>query len=188
MRPLTYERKGLADPAFSPQGDRVAFVADNGSGDDAKSQIFVLRLDGGDARPVSSAPEGIEQFSWRPDGTAIAYVAEDAKPKLEAPKKYRDSFVVGNNPITAHAAPPVLHVWLLALDGGKARQLTRRRIRRSTTRHKRASRYSTSRPARHTNSPHTPGTRAIRRFLPTANTSRICTPPQTTRSRSCTRT
>ncbi len=129
MRPLTYERKGLADPAFSPQGDRVAFVADNGSGDDAKSQIFVLRLDGGDARPVSSAPEGIEQFSWRPDGTAIAYVAEDAKPKLEAPKKYRDSFVVGNNPITAHAAPPVLHVWLLALDGGKARQLTRDPIR-----------------------------------------------------------
>ncbi len=124
MRPLTYKRKGLSDPVFSPQGDRIAFVADDGTGDDAKAQIFILRLDGGDARPVSSAPEGVEQFSWRPDGAALAYVAEDAKPKLEAPQKFRDSFVVGNNPITAEAAPRALHLWLLPLAGGKPRQLT----------------------------------------------------------------
>jgi dipeptidyl aminopeptidase/acylaminoacyl peptidase len=129
MRPLTYKRKGLSDPAFSPQGDRIAFVADDGTGDDAKSQVFVLRLDGGDARAVTNAPEGIEQFAWRPDGAALAYVAQDAQPKQSAPAKFRDSFVVGNNPITAHAAARPLHVWLQPLDSGPPKQLTRDAVR-----------------------------------------------------------
>jgi dipeptidyl aminopeptidase/acylaminoacyl peptidase len=128
-RPLTYHRKGLSDPQFSPQGDRIAFLADDGTGDDAKAQIFVLRLDGGDARPVSSAPEGVEQFAWRPDGAAFAYVAEDAKPKLTAPATFRDSFVVANNPITAHAAARPLHVWTLPAGGGPAKQLTNDPVR-----------------------------------------------------------
>ncbi len=128
-RPLTYHRKGLADPAFSPQGDRIAFSADDGTGDDAKTQIFVLRLDGGDARPVSAAPEGVEQFAWRPDGAAFAYVAEDAKPKLTAPAKFRDSFVVANNPITAHEAARPLHLWTQPLQGGAAKQLTNDPVR-----------------------------------------------------------
>jgi dipeptidyl aminopeptidase/acylaminoacyl peptidase len=128
-RPLTFHRKGLSDPQFSPQGDRIAFLAEDGTGDDAKAQIFVLRLDGGDARPVSSAPAGVEQFAWRPDGAAFAYVAEDAMPKPTAPLKFHDSFVVTNNPITAHAAARPLHVWTLSLGGGATKQLTKDPVR-----------------------------------------------------------
>ncbi len=124
VRPLTYNRKEISDPAFSPQGDRIAFLTEKGSGDDAQMQIFVLRLDGGDARPVSDAPEGVEQFAWRPDGEAFAYVAEDAKPKPKAPEKFKDSFVVRNTPITARAALRPLHVWVLPLGGAKAQELT----------------------------------------------------------------
>ncbi len=128
-RTLTYDRKGLSDPAFSPSGDRLAFLADEGTGDDAKTQVFVLRMDGGDARPVTKAPEGVAQFAWRPDGAALAYVAEDEKPKKTGPDKFRDSFEVGNNPITAHAAARPLHLWLLTFADDHARQLTRDSVR-----------------------------------------------------------
>lgn len=128
-RTLTYDHKGLADPAFSPSGDRLAFLADVGSGDEAKAQVFVLPMNGGDARPVTKAPEGVEQFAWRPDGAALAYVAQDEKPKKTGIDKYRDSFEVGNNPITAHAAARPLHLWLLALGDEHATQLTHDPVR-----------------------------------------------------------
>ncbi|MBC5799951.1 MAG: S9 family peptidase [Candidatus Eremiobacteraeota bacterium] len=128
-RTLTNDRKGLSDPAFSPSGDRLAFLADEGTGDGAKTQVFVLRMDGGDARPVTKAPEGVEQFAWRPDGAALAYVAEDEKPKKTGADKFRDSFDVGNNPITAHAAARPLHLWLLTFADDHARQLTRDSVR-----------------------------------------------------------
>ena len=128
-RPLTYLRKGLSDPAFSPDGTRIAFLAEVKTEDDGKSQIYVLRLDGGDARPVSDAPEGVEQFAWRPDGAAFAYVAEDERPKKSAAQKFADSFVVANNPITATEAARPLHVWTLPLESGAARQLTKDPVR-----------------------------------------------------------
>src|SRR5258708_25609718 len=37
---LTYERKGVGSPRWSPSGDRVAFDAVNGAGKHAKPQVF----------------------------------------------------------------------------------------------------------------------------------------------------
>lgn len=124
-RTLVAKRKGLADPAWSSSGDRLAFIADEGAGDDAHAQVFVLPMDGGDSRAVTHAPEGVEQFAWRPDGNALAYAAEDAKPKLAGAAKFYDSYEVGNTPITGHAAARPAHLWTLDLaSGAPARQHT----------------------------------------------------------------
>jgi dipeptidyl aminopeptidase/acylaminoacyl peptidase len=123
-RTLTYDREGLGDPVFSPDGTKLAFLANAGSGDDAKSQIWVMPLDGGDARPVTSAPEGVDQFAWRPDGGAFAYAAEEAKPKLTGADKFRDSFVFTTEPITARAEPRPVHLFVVPATGGTARRLT----------------------------------------------------------------
>ena len=44
QHPLTYERKTAGSPRWSPNGNRLAFTANDGTGRDAKPQIFVLRL------------------------------------------------------------------------------------------------------------------------------------------------
>src|SRR5712692_7837018 len=75
---LTYERKGVGSPRWSPNGDRLAFVAADGAGKDARPQVFVLPMaGGGEARKITEAPNGIEQFAWRPNGLDIAYVTSD---------------------------------------------------------------------------------------------------------------
>ena len=123
-RTLTYHRKGLAEPRWSPDGTKLAFVAEEGSGENAKPQVFVMPMDGGDARPVTNAPEGVEQFAWRPDGGALAYAATDALPKKTGAARFRDAFVVGNTPITTRKPPRPVHLFVVASSGGAAKQLT----------------------------------------------------------------
>ena len=124
QRVLTYDRKGLSDAAFSPDGTRLAFIADNGTGDDAASQVFVMPLDGGDARPVTDAKAGVDAFSWRPDSEAIAYAAPEPKPDRKGTDKYRDSFVFTTEPIVAHERPMPAHLYVVGASGGHADQLT----------------------------------------------------------------
>jgi dipeptidyl aminopeptidase/acylaminoacyl peptidase len=124
-RTLTYHRRGLSDPRWSPDGTKLAFIADEGAGEAAKPQVFVMPMDGGDARPVTKASEGVEQFAWRPDGGAIAYAATDELPKKKGAERFRDAFVVGNVPITARTMPRPVHLFVVAAEGeGKAKQLT----------------------------------------------------------------
>src|SRR5258708_9760874 len=61
---LVRERRGVAQPRWSPAGDRLAFLATV----DGKSQVFVLPLRGGEAVQITKAPQGVQQFSWSPDG------------------------------------------------------------------------------------------------------------------------
>ncbi len=124
QRVLTYNRTGLSDPAFSPDGTRLAFIADDGSGDDATSQVFVMPFDGGDARPITNAKDGVEQFAWRPDGKAIAYTAADPKPDRKGADRFRDSFIFTTEPIIARADPRPVHLFTIDANGGSPSQLT----------------------------------------------------------------
>src|ERR1700730_17142847 len=74
---LTYERKSVGSPRCSPTGDRLAFLAADGAGKDLKPQIFILPMTGGEARKITDAPGGVEQFAWRPNGQDFAFVASD---------------------------------------------------------------------------------------------------------------
>ena len=58
-------------PEWSPDGRRIAFMSKRGAAD----QVFVLDVTGGgDARQVSSVPEGAAGPAWSPDGSLIAFV------------------------------------------------------------------------------------------------------------------
>ena len=121
---LTFERKTAGSPRWSPGGDRLAFLANDGAGKDAKPQIFVLSMAGGEARKIIDAPNGIEQFAWRPNGQEIAYVTSDEHENKKEIEKHNDAFEVGDNDYLVTEAPTPSHLWLISADGGKAKRLT----------------------------------------------------------------
>lgn len=123
-RVLTHGREGVASPAWSPSGDRLAFLAPAGPEGEETEQVFVLPMAAGEARQITTAERGVEQFAWRPGGTEIAYVTADSSPDRKAIEKHRDAFEVGNNGYLARSAPTPSHLWLVAADSGAPRRLT----------------------------------------------------------------
>jgi dipeptidyl aminopeptidase/acylaminoacyl peptidase len=121
---LAADRTGLSDPAFSPDGTQLAFLADDRKGDGARTQIFVIPATGGQERAVTHDPDGIDAFAWRPDSNAFAYTAADAPAAQTGADRFRDSFLFTTEPITARDAPRPLHLFTVSLDQVTATQLT----------------------------------------------------------------
>jgi dipeptidyl aminopeptidase/acylaminoacyl peptidase len=120
-RYLTHGRKTASFPRWSPKGDRLAFLAADG---EKHNQIFVLEMAGGDALQVTKSPTSIQQFAWRPDGTALAYVAIDEAPKTKGADKFDDAFEVGNASFLDREKALPTHLWLIGAEGGDAKRLT----------------------------------------------------------------
>jgi Tol biopolymer transport system component len=57
------------DPAFSPDGRRIAFSR----AVDGRGHLFVQPLDGSDAVQITTGPSDDVEPSWSPDGDAIAF-------------------------------------------------------------------------------------------------------------------
>ncbi|MCU1228439.1 MAG: hypothetical protein JWO97_1323, partial [Acidobacteria bacterium] len=122
QRPLTSDRRGVASARWSPDGARIAFLANATNEKDAKRQLWVMTMIGGDARRITDAAKGVQQFAWSPDGATIAFVAAD---DVERADKHNLSFEVGDDDFLTTSAPTPSHIWLVASDGaGKARRLT----------------------------------------------------------------
>jgi dipeptidyl aminopeptidase/acylaminoacyl peptidase len=84
---LTNTSKSNSNSAsFSPDGQWIAFLSDRGN----KSQLHVMRIDGGEARVITKEDEGISGFEWEPSGTGFVILKQesDDKSKKEREKKY----------------------------------------------------------------------------------------------------
>ncbi len=71
--PATRFTAGQRDrsPRVSPDGTMLAFIGDRGDG----KRAYVVALDGGEARAIVPAYDGIASLEWSPDSRSIAYVA-----------------------------------------------------------------------------------------------------------------
>src|SRR5205085_8403759 len=54
-------------PRWSPDGQSLAFVSDRSG----SLQLHLLSMTGGEARQVSTLPQGVVEYGWRPDGSAL---------------------------------------------------------------------------------------------------------------------
>src|SRR5579884_842866 len=125
MRVLTPTRDRISSPQWSEDGTQLAFVASLGEGKSAKAQVWILPMDGGEARAVTKAENGVEDYSLRPDGKALAYITEDTPRDKKALDEHHDLFVVGDNDFLAQAAPVPSHVWTQELsERAKPKRLT----------------------------------------------------------------
>ncbi len=76
-RRLTRHGEKDGQPAWSPQGDCIAFLAkrEQDGRKDAEAQLYVIPAHGGEAERKSDFAPGIEAFKWMPDGRRIVFVA-----------------------------------------------------------------------------------------------------------------
>ena len=71
---LTHTKDGnSSNLQWSPDGNWISFSANRGD----KTQVYALRLDGGEAQVLTHAPEGISNYRWSPDGSKIAYTMSE---------------------------------------------------------------------------------------------------------------
>jgi TolB protein len=71
-RELTETAEGAYDPAWSPDGTRIAYAARAGS----KHDLWVMDADGSDQRQITTSG-ACRAPCWSPDGKHLAYVAAD---------------------------------------------------------------------------------------------------------------
>ncbi len=74
LEPITPKAQSAASPRWSPDGERLAYVADG--------QIQMHWLDSGRATTLTQLPSSPGQLAWSPDGRWLAFVmlAKDPKP------------------------------------------------------------------------------------------------------------
>jgi len=120
-RSLTHVRKTASFPRWSPAGDRIAFLAADA---DKHNQIFVMEMAGGDPLQVTKSLTSIQQFAWKPDGSALAFAAIDEAPKKTGADQFDDAFEVGDESFLDKEKALPTHLWIVPATGGEAKRLT----------------------------------------------------------------
>lgn len=82
-------------PAFSPDGQHIAFLSDRSG----KNQIWLMRLLGGEPEQLTGEEKGVGAFQWSPEGDRIAYltVDPDTEEEEKAEKEKRAVILVDQN-------------------------------------------------------------------------------------------
>jgi dipeptidyl aminopeptidase/acylaminoacyl peptidase len=92
-RQLTDDKAAESTLRWSPDGKRLAFVADR----DGSRQVWALPLAGGEASQLTSHAPSVETFDWSPDGKQLAIVAEPPLTEDESRRRRDkdDSYLMG---------------------------------------------------------------------------------------------
>lgn len=107
---LTFGERGESSPRWSPDGRRMAFLARRGT--DESNQIYILEMDGGEARRLLSHPTAPSTIQWAPDGQAVYFLAADAPSAEERERQRLQDDVYAFEENWKHR-----HLWRAALDG-----------------------------------------------------------------------
>jgi acylaminoacyl-peptidase len=89
VRQLTFGEQSAGSGRWSPDGSQIAFVSGR---EESTAQIYLLPMDGGEGRRLTSLPEGdIGAIRWSPDGRHIALAFREAHPaRTKAAQKARE--------------------------------------------------------------------------------------------------
>jgi dipeptidyl aminopeptidase/acylaminoacyl peptidase len=119
-------------PRWSPDGSRIAFLSSrsSGAGDQARAQIWVLPMNGGEAQQVTRLKNGVSAFQWSPDGTRFVAVSRSG-PSDAVPASARKSDVRHYKTIlynfndTGWYDDKRSHLWMVDAATGADKQVTR---------------------------------------------------------------
>ena len=77
---------------FNSSKNEMAFLSIRG-GKKAKPQIFLIRMDGGEAIKLTSAPNGVQYFSWSSDNKKIIFLHRINKEEEKEENKKKEKKV-----------------------------------------------------------------------------------------------
>ena len=126
-RQLTYSGSNM-QPRFSPDGTRLAFVSERaGAGDEAKPQLCVMPLSGGEAQTLTDFKTGVSEIVWHPSGEQLAFVSrgdfEDEGAKKGEARVIDQLFYKGDGVGFRSTEPAQLYLYDLTTQ--KAEKLTK---------------------------------------------------------------
>ncbi|HVU10702.1 MAG TPA: S9 family peptidase [Phototrophicaceae bacterium] len=109
---LTFGPRSDHTPRWSKDG-QLAFLSDRAKA--GQRQIYVMTLDGGDARPLTNLEGRIDGLLWSPDGTEIAFAFTPADAEPDRP---------GADAHVEDEAPHYNCLWAVNVESGALRPLT----------------------------------------------------------------
>ena len=134
-RQLTSDAGSDSAPAWSPDGELIAFVSKRG--DDKQPQLYVIPVNGGEARRVTNVPTGVIAPKWFPDSKRIAFLSQvwpDAKNWTEQEQRMKERAEPKMSALVWDKAPisywdhfldhRETHVYAIGIDGGEPQALT----------------------------------------------------------------
>jgi Tol biopolymer transport system component len=98
-------------PAFSPRGQRLAFLSDRAG---EKQQLFVMGRLLSEGRKITDMDEGVTGFGWNPDGRRLAFlaVANRTPEEKNRHEEKRDAW-------TADRDERRRRLWVVRAEGGQ---------------------------------------------------------------------
>ena len=77
---ITFGEKSSTNPKWSSDGTMLAFTSTR---KENKNNLYLLRLNGGEAEPLTDVKSSVGEFEWSPDGRLLAYTMTDPKTEEE---------------------------------------------------------------------------------------------------------
>ena len=112
---MTRGDKSCTRPRWSPDGQLLAFLSSR----DDKTQIYLMRNDGGEAWKATSHATNIGSFEWAADGRRLYFTAPDPVPEaVEKRRKEKDDAYLYEQ------TEMNVHLWEYDLKQDKERRLT----------------------------------------------------------------
>jgi dipeptidyl aminopeptidase/acylaminoacyl peptidase len=118
-RPLTDGDRVDAEPYWSPDGTRIAFISQCDHADQFP-QVYLVAAGGGEARRVCTTAGGVSALSWSPDGSRLAFLSPDGQdpsrdPAVNEQKRYLRLWTVRPESDTPEpVSPPDVTIWQYA--------------------------------------------------------------------------
>lgn len=114
---LTHGEDGEGSPRWSPDGELIAFLAERG--DDEGDQIYLLKVAGGEAYPLSEHATGVSEIAWSPDGAWIYFRATDEKSEEQKAREEKKNDVYAFDEDYRQT-----HLWRVSVESGEEERVT----------------------------------------------------------------